>query len=199
MKNYVRYAAGVIFIVLAIVLLVVGFNFIRNILNGDTEPKKQTQSQTKKADLLGAPAAGKAVQYTIRGRIVGEEEHRSIRFTVNQNERRIDELQGYNETIVKTQQTDNTEEAYKAFIEALNGVGFTRTIAAEGRGSESQDCPLGRVYSFELGPSSSDVFHTWSNSCSGKQGTFGGNQRTVQALFEEQIPDYQQFISGVRL
>lgn len=200
MDKYFRYALGVVFGIVVIALLIFGFNLIRNILTPDDPQQESTQEQKKeKNDLLGAPAANKAVRYTVKGPIVGNEQHRSIRITIDRNTRTVDVLEGYEARVIKTQSTSNTQDAYQAFAEALNGVGFTKAFDAQGRGSEDQLCPLGQRYSFELAPGMSDSFRTWSNSCTANQGTFAGNRGVVQTLFQRQIPNYGQFISGIQL
>lgn len=196
MKTYLRYVFGVLAIILVVVLLVVGFNAIRKLLSSNGPVEQQT---TKKVDLLAAPAANQAVQYTVRGAIVGNEEHRSIRITIDRNTRRVEILAGYNDQVINTLQIANTQDAYQAFIEALQGSKFTKTVAPEGRGIEAQVCPLGQHFIFELAPGMNDSFRSWATSCSAKQGTMVGNRTTIQTLFQRQFPTYNQFVSGVQL
>lgn len=197
MEKVARYAFGVVFGIIVIVLLVVGFNLIRNVLSPQ-EPRPQEQRRDK-ADLLGAPNANRAARYTINGPIVGNEQHRAVRITVDRNNRTIDVIEGYEGRVIKTQSTSNTQNAYQAFVEALNGANFTRELNAQGRGIESQLCPMGQRYVYELGAGTSNALRTWSNSCTNDQGTFGGNRAVVQTLFQKQIPNYNQFVSGVQL
>lgn len=182
-------------LVLAVVLLVVGFNFVRNIFTGD-DPQQQT---VKKVDLLAVPQKDETVQYTLDGPVVGDEQHRIIRIKVNRDFRTIEVVQGYGNNILKSQETPNTLEAYEAFIAAINGAGFAKAVPADGRGDELQSCPLGKRFAYEVAPGTSDGFRTWSNSCSNKQGTFSGNATIIQTLFQRQIPDYNKYVSDVRL
>lgn len=195
MKDFSRYAIGVVLLVLAIVLIVVGFNFIRNIFNGD-----DSQQQTvKKVDLLTVPQKDQTVQYTIDGQIVGSEEHRIIRIKIDRDFRTIEVVQGYGNNIIKSQETPNTLEAYEAFIAAINGEGFVASVPPEGRGEEAESCPLGRRFIYEVAPGTSDSFRTWSNSCGRKEGTFAGDASAIRTLFQRQIPDYDKYVSDVRL
>ena len=196
MRDFARYAIGVLMIVVVIVLLVVGFNLIKNIFKKDTSKQATT---SKKVDLLAAPQKDQTVQFTIIGPVVGEEEHYSIRIKVDRDFRTIEVVRGYDNTIVKSEEIANTLEAYEAFVAALTGAGFTRTVPPEGRGDELQSCPLGRKFSYEVEPGTSDSFHAWSNSCGNKQGTFSGNGAIIQTLFQRQIPDYNKYVSDVRL
>lgn len=200
MKEYLRYAALVISILLVIIVLVLGFKLIKSSLNKKDAPKQSTAiTSTKEAGLLEAGQAGKPVQYTIRGVIKGNEEYHSIRFTIDGTVRRIEILEGYSDTVIKTQETENTSDAYNSFVAALNGAGFSRAVDAKGRGDEKQSCPLGRRYDYRIDPSASDGFHTWNTSCGKKYGTFSGNGTLVRRLFQLQIPNYDQFVRGTDL
>lgn len=196
MRDYTRYATGILFIVGALVLIIVGFNIIRSMFTDDEAPKTQQQ---KSVNLIDAGKSGKSVRYTISGAILGEEQHREIRITIDPNTRRADIIQGYNGQVIKTSQVSNNKAAYDAFIAALNGAGFTSQINPQGRGTESQTCTLGQRYSYEVAPGTSDAFRTWSNSCARKEGTFQGNRDQVQRLFQGQIPDYSAFAGNVSL
>lgn len=167
MKDYARYGITVLFLVLAVVVIVVGFNLIRNLFTSDSPAEKQTGT-SQKIDLLGAPDNNKAVQYTVAGPVVAVEEQRSVRITVSRDNRTVEVLQGYENQVVKSQQLPNTYEAYDSFIKAINGAGFTNTLPAEGRGDEAQDCPLGRKFAYEIAPLTDSSFRSWSNTCGKK-------------------------------
>ncbi len=205
MKDYIRYAIGVGMLILAIVVMVVLFNIIRNTINdGGDKPQESSQNQSKvvdgkKVDLLAAPTSNQSVRFTTRGAVYGNERHFSIRITVDRNTRLVEVVQGYDQTVVKSQSSPNTQDSYKAFVEALNGAGFTKSVDAEGRGAETQTCPLGYIYSFEVAPGTNSSFRTWSNSCKKAEGTSQANRDIVQQLFQRQIPDYDKFVQGVRL
>jgi hypothetical protein len=198
MQDYRRYVVGVLSIVVVIVLLVLGFNLLRNILGGGS--KKQSAPVVKTFNLIDASKSGKTVQYTVHGAINGEEQHRSIRISVDPNSRRVEVLQGYNDAVILSQETENTEAAYLAFVKALNGVNFAKSVAPAGRGDEAQTCPLGQRFNYEVAPGTSDSFYSWATSCGGKNtGTSSATNGVVQTLFRKQIPDYAKFTNGVRL
>lgn len=197
MRDFRRYAIGVMLLIAVIVLIVVGFNFVRNLFKN--EPAQQQQETAKRVNLLDAANTGKAVRYTTIGTVVGNEEHRDIRITVDGSTRRIEVIQGYSGQVIKEQEAPNTPEAYRAFVAALNGSGFTSTLAPQGRGDEAQSCALGQKYNYELDPGVQGAFRSWSTSCGRNSGTFSGNARQIQALFQKQVPSYTQFVSGVNL
>lgn len=192
-----RYGFGVLLLIIAIVLIVVGFNFVRGLFRND--PARQQEETAKRVNLLDAANSNRTVRYTINGSIVGNEEHRVIRITVDGSTRRAEVIQGYSSQVIKSQETPNTPEAYRAFIAAINGAGFTNTVAPQGRGDEAQSCPLGRKYAYELDPGAQGAFRTWNTSCSRSQGTFTGNTQLIQTLFQKQVPEYGKFTYGVQL
>ena len=197
MNEYRRYAIAVLFLIGAIILIVLGFNLIRNLFKEDEAPRPEQTVKT--INLLDAGRSGKPVQFTIRGSIVGDEEHRSIRITVDGSQRKAEVLQGYNDQVIKTQESTNTPQAYEAFVAAINGGGFTSNVNAQGRGDEAQSCPLGRRLNYEVAPGTEDSFRIWSTSCGRNQGTFTGNSNLIQTLFQRQIPEYNVFVAGIKL
>ncbi len=111
MKSYMRYAIAVISILVVILLLVLGFKFIKGLLTND-KPKKTNapMSVGNKINLDEVGKAGTPVQYTVRGAINGDEQHRSIRFTVDDKKRKVEILQGYSDRVTKSQETENNAD-----------------------------------------------------------------------------------------
>lgn len=204
-KKYLKNSLVVLIPIVIIIIMVVTFNIANSVLSNNSPKNKQNKEQVEKdkdkskPDLLAAPRNDQAVRYTVQGSIKGNEQHNSIRITIDRKSRKVEVLQGFSGQVVKSKDIANTQEAYQAFVDALNGAGFTTSLNPEGRGSETQSCPLGQRYIFELNPGRSGSHRTWSNSCGARMGTFGGNKATVQNLFQRQIPEYSNFVSGVKL
>jgi hypothetical protein len=138
------------------------------------------------------------VIYTARGRIVGDEEFRSVRITVNRSERIMEVLYGYQEDREVYQTYPNNAEAYTTFMLALgqSGYGNERNVDND---DERGVCPLGRRFVYELVDGGDQILRSWSTSCSSRSGSFAGNANQVRKLFEAQIPDYRDLTRGVRL
>jgi hypothetical protein len=138
------------------------------------------------------------VVYTARGRIVGDEDFRTVRITVNRTERIMEVLYGYEEEAEVYQTYPNNSEAYTTFMLALDQAGFARE-----RDTNTEDergvCPLGRRYVYELIEGPNEILRNWSASCSRRLGSFAGDSAQVRRLFEGQIPDYRDATRGVRL
>lgn len=197
MKEYRRYAVGVFLLIVAIVLIVVGFNLVKNLFKNDQG--SQQAETARKVNLLDAAGSNKPVRYTIRGNVVGDKEYRSIRITVDSATRKIEILRGYSDQVLKEQELPNTPQAYQAFLAAINGGGFTNAVGAQGRGSEAQSCPLGRKFNYEVAPGTENSFRSWSTSCGRQLGTFSGNNTLIQTLFQRQIPGYTNYVTGIKL
>jgi hypothetical protein len=155
--------------------------------------------QGKKAVVLSEYADKDAkVVLTTQGKIVGEEDFRTVRISVTRTERVVEVLDGYEETFEKRNTYQNSEAAYSTFIKALDKAGFSREKKTDIK-DETGVCPLGRRYQYDLKEGTEATLHLWSTSCSQSQGSFGGNSSLVRELFESQIPDYDKFIAGVKL
>jgi hypothetical protein len=173
-------ALGVILLVILVVVL---------ITRGGKGPVEQPLVLSEQA------REGVSSAYTEQGRMVGEDQRRAIRVTVNQNERRLEILTGYEEAVESAQTFPNTQSAFEAFLVALDQAGFDNKKVSNIK-DERGACPLGRGYVYQLNEYSQPLINTWSTSC-GKIGTFNGNRNTVRALFQKQIPGYAKLVSQI--
>ncbi len=189
---------GILFLVGAIIVIVVLFNIIRGIFGGPSQTDPQ-ESANKAYNLTEAAKQGRPVQYTIRGPINGQDEHRRIRITVNPNSRRIEIIKGYNNEVIKSEQHDNNRQAYDAFVAAINGSGFTAKRDLDKGTIQDRVCPLGRHFIYEVAPGQNNSYRSWDASCGKAQGDFAGNRDAIRSLFRLQIPNYEDFTRGERL
>lgn len=182
------------FVVLILILLIFGLGFflIVRFISGPDEPKPGTSQQAPAQDFKKDT---RSVTYTAQGRVVGEEEHRRVRIHVSPSERTIDLIEGYDESVVKTQTFANVQDAYDVFIASLKNLGydsFNRQVTADERGF----CPLGKRYVYEAELQNDSKLRSWSTSCGRKEGSFTGNASLVRRVFEAQIPEYKEFVKG---
>ncbi len=138
------------------------------------------------------------VAYTVYGAVVGEEDRRAIKIIVSSNERRVEVLEGYYETVGKSQTTPNNQSAFDALLLALEGAGFNR-YDSRNNINEYTVCTIGQRFVYETKLPDNETIRSWSNSCGRKQGSFQGDARLVQTLMQAQIPGYSEFVSGVEL
>lgn len=185
-----RYVLGVLgFILMA--FLVVALVFGRG---GNQNTAQNTNAVAKLVDYSDKNSN---VSQTIIGKMVGEEERRAVRIIVTPNERRLEVLSGYDETVISSQSYPNTQSAYSNFLSALGGLGFLTK-----KDSKISDpraaCPAGNRYVYDLSENGSHVSNLWSTSC-GNQGTFAGRGPSIRELFQRQIPDYSKQVQSIRL
>lgn len=185
MKYLLGVFAIVVIMIIAIVLIV---------------RRDPSTSQPKNPTIVMSEYANQnaIVSFTIRGKINGQSEHRAVRITVTPTERSIAILNGYDSVIERSATYVNTAAAFDTFMHALDNAGFGRQRSVT-QDDDRGVCPFGQQYLYELDADGSKQLGTWSVTCGTKIGTFAGNASTIRQLFQLQIPDYNQQISGVRL
>jgi hypothetical protein len=186
--KYVLAGLGIVVVVFLAILLIFG-------LGGDSDQPANTPRVTKLADYA---SKNSVVSVTTIGKVVGYEEHRSIRVVVSPNERRLEVLSGYDRSVITSQSYPNTSSAYETFLVALSGQGFLSKRQSSITDHRSV-CPSGNHYTYDLTDDSQQVSSLWSVSCSAKTGTFAGNGQVIRELFQRQIPNYSKQVSGVKL
>lgn len=188
--KYILGVFGVIVLLLLVVILIVR--------SGPSEPISTAQTGKPQVNLGEYEAKPATAVFTVRGQITADETRRAIRISVSQQERVIEILDGYDESVLSRHTFPNNSEAYRVFLSALSSAGFTREQETEIK-DERGVCPFGRRYVYKLQDGSTQAFRTWSTSCRREQGSFGGNSGVVRRLFEQQIPDYRTVTRGIRL
>ncbi len=136
--------------------------------------------------------------WTVQGRLVGQDQRKAIRIVVSQTERRYEVLNGYEETVESVQRFQNSPAAYEAFLRALDVAGFSKERKVANN-DERGVCPQGNRYIYSLEDGSERVIRSWSTTCSAAQGPFAGSARSIKQLFQDQIPEYNKLVQGVRL
>ena len=184
MRYIIAALGGILIIFLIISLLFHGNN-------------KQVEGNKTVAQLVDYANKNSSVSLTTYGELVGNQERRAIRVTVTPNERRLEVLSGYDESVLSTQTYENTQSAYANFLSALGALGFDKSrksTISDPRGV----CPTGNRYVYDLSEGGKDKSNLWSNSCD-NTGTFAGKGATTRTLFKFQIPDYNKQVQSVRL
>ncbi|MCA9332844.1 hypothetical protein KDA00_03140 [Candidatus Saccharibacteria bacterium] len=136
------------------------------------------------------------VQYTRYGAIVANEERRTLKIYVSENERVIEILKGYNELVEKRQTFPNNPESYNVFMHALDKEGFTRKKSTK-VDNPTGVCANGSTFFYKLSELGNEVTNLWNSSCQPLGGDLGNNGARIRSLFTNQIPNYSEFIRGV--
>lgn len=183
-----KYVFGVL---LALLVIVFGALFI---FGGDD---KSTTEQVTVPVLSDYAKGNSKIVFTTYGRLVGDDERRTIRITVTPAERRLEVLGGYTENVISTKSYQNNTAAYENLLSSLQRSGFMssrKSTIDDPRGI----CPTGNRFEYKLVDNGRDVSNLWSNTCD-KTGTFAGAARQVRTVIQSQIPDYKKQVSGVKL
>jgi len=138
------------------------------------------------------------VSFTTYGPIVANEDFRAIRITVSSQERRYQLLEGYNLATADEVRLSNTSSAYESFLYALENANFT-AIRENAPEREDGRCPTVRRHVYRMSIDNDEVLRTWASPCRGERGSFGGEMRLVERLFQAQIPEYRDLTRGIRL
>lgn len=192
MDNTTRYVIGVLGIIL-IAFIAIYLLLSRNTGSDTSTPKTKGVTQ-----LTEYARQDSSVTLVTQGRIVGEDQFRSIRITVTPELRTLDILSGYGDVIQSSQTFANTATAYQEFLAALDRAGFARNKQSTIASSDGV-CPLGFRYLYTLTADGDKAVDTWSTSCTTAQGNFNGSAPLVRQLFQAQITDYSKLTTGVRL
>lgn len=187
-----RYILGVFAVIVVLIFAAV------LIVRRDPAPRSNVQTGEKQVVLADYETKPATASLTIRGEVTAEEDRRAIRISVSAQERVIEILEGYNESVVNRQTFANNDNAYKVFLSALDTAGFTRQQETDIK-DERGYCPHGRRFVYKLQDGSQQVIRTWNTTCSEKKGSFGGNGRTIRNLFEKQIPEYNRLTRDIKL
>ncbi len=163
---------------------------------GNDKPKEPKTSQVQKTNKLSTDA--KKVSYTVYGRVLGEEDRRAIRITIDDFERKMEVLQGYDENVIQTERAPNKTSAFEAFLLALETSGFT-TRDTSIKTDDRAVCPLGNRYVFEAEFDDTTTIRTWATTCSTKGVSFRGSRPSVDTLFKAQIPKYSDLTQSIVL
>lgn len=178
MKYFFGFLASIGLIIFVIVLIVRGFT-------GGTKDDKKLPTP-----LIEYANTSVQMQYTMNGPVVADQERKSLRITVGQDQANIEVLEGYSQNVVASRTYINNQAAYSEFLRALDIAGYTRGADDPATKDERGYCPAGFRYSFDIVDGSDQKQHYWATSCGSKQGTFKGKTPQVRALFEDQIPEY---------
>ena len=158
-----------------------------------------TEVVTTKQVVDYADAANSEVRLTIEGNIVAQEEFRSIRITVSDNQRTFEILQGYEGSAEERKTFNNNPNAYRTFLTGLQNTAFMATQDPDPTILSDAACPQGRRFRYEIIEAGEVVHSSWSTSCSRRHGNFAGDQGSVIRLFQLQIPEYNDLSRGLGL
>lgn len=180
------------------IIVVVAVAFLAIFFVSNNKDKDQPNQQSAPVKLTSLINQDVAPSVTTEGKLTGDDTRRAIRITVKGGSRTINILQGYNETVIKTQTFDNNQAAFEPFLQALDNAGFTKSQTGMYTDS-SGVCPTGNIYRYSYTSYNDSTHELWSASCGVGVGPFAGDGARIRQLFEAQITNYDEFVNGVQL
>ena len=165
------------------------------IFGGGKKPKPNPNALKPLVDYA---QTGSNVTMTIDGRINGDDTHRQIRISVDQNQRVIDIIQGYSGNVIDSHTFANTQDAYNVFLHAISNSGFLLAKKAITSNYIGQ-CPTGERFIFTLNQAGSTLATRWTSDCGTNVGNLAGDAATLEELFQNQITDYGNLTADVQL
>ena len=188
----------IIIVIIVIALIVAAIvTVVRMAMNGGSgEGQTNTKNATLQESVLNREAS-RSVRWTVRGPIVADENFRSYQITVTPNSRTFVTYSGYLEQVMDTKKYDNNTKAYEEFVYALDKANIGATRDAKDEEFRGVCATKGVAYMFET-LNNNEVDNTvWSSSCKDSAGTMGADPLKVQALFVNQIPDFNPLFNKV--
>lgn len=192
MKFFFGLLAFIAAIVVVVLLIVSLFRTLDSQSGGKNNPISSTYNLEDESSI------NSVVRYTVSGPIVAEENYREVRITISQNTRTIEQINGYQGKVANTSTFSNTTAAYQAFIGALRAAEFTSRRSGE-TSDISATCVTGQRLKYELSVANEKPVDTWTTSCSFNHGNFAGNPTGTAQIFRAQIPNFNEFTSGIGL
>ena len=187
---------GIIFIavltLVSIILLIQAGRFILGSGDGEQLTDDTTEKTEQVLSIEEYIGSGAPTTFTRQGEIINNEDFSQIEIEVTPNKRELRIINGYDGTIITREAFKNTEAAYEAFMYATAYEGITSQQESVYE-SVNGVCPGGErhIYSIDADGQDNDL-DSWSTSCSSKHGNFAGERRSIQRLFEKQIPEYRE-------
>lgn len=180
---------------LGLLLLITVFFLVINKPDNSSSTNKSSQ----KIVMANYSNSDAKVSYTKVGITNGREAHRAIKITVSKNSRTLEIYEGYQGKILQTNSFSNDQDAYKAFLAALQNRGYLNQNNTKTSTDIQGKCPLGIKYLFNSYGINGAPSFLWTSSCGTAPGNFGGRLNDIRRLFQLQIPNYNKLTSGTNL
>ncbi len=172
--------------------------------SGDQTGTTEVEVDQGKSELVDT-TANHAVQLTVRGPIVADEEFKSYQMKVTPNSREMVVYQGYLDDEERSKKLGNNRSAYEEFVFALDRADMMEgTMPADDVDNDLRGiCATGYVYEYAVLVDDESVKHLWTSTCDGSKGTLKASTSQLNDLFLKQIPDSVDLVpfksSGLRL
>ena len=198
MKSGSNFIFGLVaFIAFFIIIFIIIITVRGNNKNIDT---KQDLSSLASDNFDKETARGKTLKFTVLGGVKADEKYKTLEMTVSPYSRNIRVTKTYTNEVEKEENLENNQAAYDAFFAAVDSEGFLETRVENKKSDENYACPSDKHYRVEVVDGAEVLHTTWATFCGdARYGTYDGYVNDVNSLFRKQFPNYNKFMSGVKL
>lgn len=185
----------IVIIIIAIAGLVA---LARLVFTGSTS-KTEPVVDISRQNLLDT-SDGRAVNMTVRGPIVADEDFRSYSMTVSSTTRQFQAYTGYLDVVTDHQSLPNNTAAYDQFVHALDKANMVAGTPFEGdKNNVLGICATGKVYEFSILNNGVADKTLWTSTCSGSKGSLKASATQLSQLFLNQIPNSVNITTSLKL
>ena len=190
--NLTRYLALLFFGLVIVVLIVVLF-----FSNNSSQSTAQLNQKLNNFAAYSNTSAVASVE--INGPISAPSTHNEVKISVSAAEVNFQVYQGYDGSVINNVTLPNSQNSYGAFLRSLYMNGFDSTPKTNSVTSPVGICSSGDTYSFTLSLGTANIVNAWQTNCSNDIYTYNGILQNTLSLFEQQVPDYSNYISNLNL
>jgi hypothetical protein len=190
----------VILVVVIMIVAIVGLVALARAIFFSSGSSDTTQQVDVSRDALLATSEGHAVQVTVRGPIVADENFNSYRITITPSSRTLTTYRGYLDQQIDSVNLGNNVSAYTEFVNALDKANLALGEAFTDEKDDTKGiCATGRLYDFEIINGTDVVKRLWTSTCKGSPGSLRASVEQVTNIFNQQIPDIKEPLSKIDL
>ncbi len=188
----------IIIIIIIVALVIAALVTVGRMLfnSNKTSSNDQTTTSSVETAILDRSDT-RSVRWTVRGPIVADEKFRSYQITVSPKSRTYVTYSGYLEQVIASKTYENNAKAYEQFVYALNNAGLSKTRSASNEDFRGVCATAGIAFMFETVANGTADQSEWSTTCKQSPGSMTADPLKVQALFVNQIPDFQPTFNNV--
>ena len=185
----------IIIVALIIAALVTAGRMLFSKSRTDKKDEQQT-SETFQEALLNTDGSH-TVRWTVRGPIVADENYKSYQIVVTPTSRVFTTYSGYLDKVIDIKSYSNNTDAYEQFVYALDKTSIGKTRDADQEDFRGVCATKGIAFKFDILKNDADDKSVWSSTCKESPGTMTADPLKVQALFVNQIPDFQPVFNKI--
>lgn len=175
--------------IIIIIVAIAGLVALARLLFTGSASKAEEKIDVSVQNLLST-AEGRAVQMTVRGPIVADEDFRSYSVAISPSSRQYTSYNGYLDVVTNQQTLPNNQAAYDQFVHALNKANMVAGTPLEGEKNNVLGiCATGKVFEFSLINEGKIEEMLWTSTCSGSKGSLRASATQLSQLFLNQIPN----------